>query len=91
MNRGEFNSSLMNANPDELLTQLKQMIAQDPNGALAFAEALSKQNKLGFSSMAEAFLQANAVTQLTQFSLKCMPDNPDMDNWQTLILELNLK
>ena len=20
-----------------------------------------------------------------------MPDNPDMDNWQTLILELNLK
>jgi hypothetical protein len=42
MNRGEFNPSLMNANPDELLTQLKQMIAQDPNGALAFAEALSK-------------------------------------------------
>lgn len=23
--------------------------------------------------------------------MKCMPDNPDMDNWQTLILELNLK
>jgi len=32
------------------------MIATDPQGALAFAEALSASKKLGFSSMAEAFL-----------------------------------
>lgn len=31
------------------------MISTDPDGALAFAEALCKSNKLGFSSIAEAF------------------------------------
>lgn len=67
------------------------MISTDPQGALAFAEALSTSKKLGFSSMAEAFLNHNALNQLTSFAMKCMPDNPDMDNWQTLILELNLK
>lgn len=38
---------------------LKQQSATNPQGALAFAEALSKSNKLGFSSMAEVFLNNN--------------------------------
>ena len=42
---------------------------------------MSKSRKLGFSAMAEVFLNANAIIQLTSFALKCMPDNPDMDNW----------
>lgn len=82
---------MFNFPPDDLLNQLKAMISTDPQGALSFAEALSKSNKLSFSSMAEAFLNQNALNQLTSFAMKCMPDNPDMDNWQTLILELNLK
>lgn len=57
------------------------MISSDPQGALAFAEALSASNKLGFTSMAEAFLNQNAYNQLTSFAMKCMPDNPDMEHW----------
>lgn len=91
LSRGEYDPQMFNAKPDELLNQLKTMVATDPQGALAFAEALSKSNKLSFSSMAECFLNNNAIPQLTSFALNCMPDNPDMDNWQTLILELNLK
>lgn len=72
---------MFNANPEELLNQLKTMVVSDPNGALAFAEAMSKQNKLAFSHMAECFLNNNAINQLTSLALNCMPDNPDMDNW----------
>jgi clathrin heavy chain len=88
---GELDSVMGMANPDDLLNQLKTMVSTDPQGALSFANALAKSNKLGFSPMAEVFLNNNAINQLTAFSLQNMPDNPDMDNWQTLILELNLK
>lgn len=59
--RGEIDPTMFNASPDELLNQLKSMISSDPNGALSFAEALSKSHKLGFSPMAEAFLNKNAI------------------------------
>ena len=91
LKRGELDSVMGLAGPDELLVQLKSMVSTDPQGALSFANALSKSNKVGFSPMAEIFLNNNAINQLTAFALQNMPDNPDMDNWQTLILELNLK
>lgn len=91
LERGEIDSVIGMANPEELLNQLKTMIRNDPQGALSFAKALTKSNKIGFGSAAEIFLNANAVTELTSYALEYMPNTPDNSNWQTLILELNLK
>ena len=89
--RGEIDSVIGMANPEELLNQLKTMIRNDPQGALSFAKALTKSNKISFNAAAEIFLNANALNELTSYSLDYMPNTPDNSNWQTLIVELNLK
>lgn len=91
LERGEIDSAIGMANPEELLNQLKTMVRNDPQSALSFAKALTKSGKISFSAAAEVFLNANAINELTSYALDYMPNNPDNSNWQTLILELNLK
>ena len=89
--RGEVDSVLGNARPEELVAQMKTMCISDPMAALNLARALAKSGKLPAHKIAEIFLNANMINELTSFCLDYLPNNQESANWQTLILEMNLK
>lgn len=59
--RGHLDQSVLNQSPDELLSQLRSLVQSDPQSALGLAEALQKGSRLSFGSIAEIFLNNNAV------------------------------
>lgn len=81
MQRGVYDSRLLNQSTEELIAQLKTMIQQDPQTALGLSEAVFHNGKIPFSTIADIFIQFNNIPQLTQFSLKCMPDTADMEKY----------
>ena len=91
LQRGDVDSVLGSARPDELVTQLKSMCLSDPQSALNLARALAKSGKLPPQPIAEIFLGANLTNELTSFCLDYLPNTSESSNWQTLVLETNLR
>lgn len=87
----ELDSIIATARPDDLLSQLKTMCISDPQGALGFAKSLARSGKIAPQNIAELFLNNSMQNELTSFCLECLPDTVENGNWQTLVLELNLK
>jgi clathrin heavy chain len=88
---GQIDSVLSSARPEELIAQIKSMALTNPAAALNLARGAVKSGKVGYQPIAEIFLNCNLINELTSFSLEAMPNTPDNSNWQTKILEMNLK
>ena len=91
LKRGEIDSVLNTAKPEEVLAQIKSLALTDPAAALNLARGSARAGKVSYQNIAEVFLNCNLVNELTSFSLENMPNNADFGNWQTMILEMNLK
>lgn len=87
----EMDSIISSSRPEDLMNQLKTLCLSDQQAALTFARSLAKSNKVSPQSIAELFLNSNMQNELTTFCLESLPDTLENSNWQTLILELNLK
>lgn len=91
LRRGEIDSVVNSARPEEVLAQIKSLALSDPTAALNLARGTAKSGKVAYQNVAEIFLNCNLTNELTSFSLENMPNNADFSNWQTMILEMNLK
>ena len=81
----------VNYTPDYLYI-LQACMMNDPQGAVAFAQHVSKTGgKLDFNTVADLFLQRNMVREATKFLLDVLePDRPEDAMLQTKVLEINL-
>ena len=67
------------------------MIQNTPNNALPFAKSLQQTGNFNAQTICELFFKYQQFNSLTGFALDFLPDNVDNQNWQTLILEHNIK
>jgi clathrin heavy chain len=76
----------------DYLSMLKQLVLTNSEAALNTAKTLClKDPSINVHSIAEIFLQANKLQEMTAFLVECMVSNrPEDGPWQSKVLELNL-
>lgn len=89
--QGQVDSVISSARPDDILAQVKSLALTNPQSALNLAKGATRAGKVSYQPVAEIFLNCNLINELTSYSLENMPNSPDFSNWQTKILEMNLK
>ncbi|KAK9810517.1 hypothetical protein WJX72_012055 [[Myrmecia] bisecta] len=95
--KGDFNelmkySSSQGHKPDYLYL-LQRMMMDNPEAAVNLAKMIAKQPgpPIDLNTMADLFLQRNAVREATAFLLEVLQENkPEQDKLQTKLLEINL-
>lgn len=76
----------------DFLAMIKESITTNPQQALDLAKQFSKGGKVQAGKVAEIFMSANRLQELTNFCIECMTGNlPEEGQWQTVVLELCCK